>query len=121
MHLTRLSLSTTNKFYSFTYTIYFRMKGAIVAFALFASLASAGVLDERRPMCSNEGGPCDFRLFECCTNQRLYCVRADRSHHVLPEEKLINDLCSRTRSAIVTRERPWRKARWIRQVNMYPS
>ncbi|KAJ6785896.1 hypothetical protein PWT90_05537 [Aphanocladium album] len=49
------------------------MKFTVVAFALFAGLVSAGVLDERRPMCSEEGGPCDFRLFECCNNQQLYC------------------------------------------------
>ncbi|XWW98048.1 hypothetical protein V2A60_006044 [Cordyceps javanica] len=49
------------------------MKLTVVAFALLAGLVSAGVLEERRPVCSDEGGPCDFRLFECCSNQRLYC------------------------------------------------
>lgn len=51
------------------------MKFTVIALALFAGLASAGVLEERLPVCSDEGGPCDYRQFRCCTDQRLYCVR----------------------------------------------
>lgn len=54
------------------------MKVAVFVTALLAHALGA-VLDVRRPACSEEGGLCNFKLFECCQNERLNCVSIESS------------------------------------------
>lgn len=45
-----------------------------VALGALFGLAMAEDLFKRLPVCSELGGPCDYRQFRCCTNQNLVCV-----------------------------------------------